>query len=218
MLPAWFLRTLRLGRFDAIVIGSDPAFSPLVAIALRLAYPRAAHRALVLRPLPGGDHRRGRGHGRRGARARRAPPHGASPTAATTRSSTSGPRMRERLADYGSGARQETLVPWALTEAEQPVAIDDGARAPRCSRGAKLALLYSGTMGRAHDFAAFLRLGARLPRPLGRRGHDMLRGPRQPRRRAARRDRVPTTPTSRLVDFADERDAAARGSPPRTFT
>ena len=39
---AWLLRTLRLGRFDAIVIGSDPAFSPLLALALRLAYPSAA--------------------------------------------------------------------------------------------------------------------------------------------------------------------------------
>src|SRR5439155_6947646 len=56
-----------------------------------------------------------------------------------------GPRMRERLADYGSGARQETLVPWALAEADQPIAIDADARRQLFPR-AKLALLYSGTM------------------------------------------------------------------------
>ena len=51
MLPAWFLRTLRLGRFDAIVIGSDPAFSPLVALGAAAGVPARRARALVLRPL-----------------------------------------------------------------------------------------------------------------------------------------------------------------------
>jgi glycosyltransferase involved in cell wall biosynthesis len=68
-----------------------------------------------------------------------------------------GPRMGERIAGYGSGVRQETLVPWALAEADRPVAIDAAARRQMFPR-AKLALLYSGTMGRAHDFDAFLRL------------------------------------------------------------
>ena len=68
-----------------------------------------------------------------------------------------GPRMRERLAEYGSGARRETLVPWALTEVERPAPVDAATRAALFPH-AKLALLYSGTMGRAHDFKPFLRL------------------------------------------------------------
>ena len=114
-----------------------------------------------------------------------------------------GPRMRERLADYGSGARQETLVPWALAEADQPVAIDDGARRELFPR-AKLALLYSGTMGRAHDFEAFLRL-ARVCR--ARSGDAVsicfaVRGNRADQLRAAI---GPDDSNVALVDFADER-------------
>ena len=156
MLAAWFLRTLRLGRFDAIVIGSDPAFSPLEALALRIAYPRAAiahwcfdlypeaitadgtgASAAVLAPIA----RRlmGLAYGRFDALV------------------DIGPRMGERINGYGSGVRQETLVPWALAEADRPVEIDAAARREMFPR-AKLALLYSGTMGRAHDFDAFLRL------------------------------------------------------------
>ena len=47
-----------------------------------------------------------------------------------------------------------------------------GALFPR----AKLALLYSGTMGRAHEFDAFLQPGARLPGARGRRDLDLLLG------------------------------------------
>jgi colanic acid biosynthesis glycosyl transferase WcaI len=65
--------------------------------------------------------------------------------------------MQERLADYGASAGQTTLVPWALSEADHPAPIDARARAALFPR-AQLALLYAGTMGRAHDFAAFLRL------------------------------------------------------------
>jgi len=42
MLCAWLRRTRDLGRFDAIVIGSDPAFAPLLGLGLRLLQPRAA--------------------------------------------------------------------------------------------------------------------------------------------------------------------------------
>ena len=68
-----------------------------------------------------------------------------------------GPRMRERLAEYGAPGRQETLVPWALAETDRPIAVDTTARRALFP-DAKLALLYSGTMGRAHEFSALLRL------------------------------------------------------------
>jgi len=156
MLAAWFLRTLRLGRFDAIVIGSDPAFSPLGALALRLAYPRAAlaHWCFDLYP----EAIAADGIGRAGA--------ALAPVALGLMGQAYrrydclvdiGPRMRERLAGYGSGVRQETLVPRALAEVDRPVAVDAAARRELFPR-AKLALLYAGTMGRAHDFEALLRL------------------------------------------------------------
>ncbi len=42
MTSAWLARAARLGAFDAVVIGSDPAFAPLIGPALRRLWPRAA--------------------------------------------------------------------------------------------------------------------------------------------------------------------------------
>jgi len=207
MLAAWFQRTLRLGRFDAIVIGSDPAFSPLGAIGLRLAYPRAAlvHWCFDLYPeaiAAEGD----------GLAAVALTPVARRLMSLAYRRCDAlvdiGPRMRERLADYGSGAHQATLVPWALTEADRPVPVDAAARA-QLFPGAKLALLYSGTMGRAHDFAAFLRL-ARICRARSGDAITMcfsIRGNRAAELRAA----VASDDTNvHLVDFADETSLSAR--------
>ena len=153
---AWLLRTLPLGRFDAIVIGSDPAFSPLLTLGLRLAYPRAAivHWCFDLYPEAIAAEGTSAAATVLGPLARRLMGLAYRRTDALV---DIGPRMRERLAGYQAGARQETLVPWALAEAERPVPIDAAARAELFPR-AKLALLYSGTMGRAHDFEPFVRL------------------------------------------------------------
>jgi glycosyltransferase involved in cell wall biosynthesis len=207
MLPAWFVGTLRLGRFDAIVIGSDPAFSPLGAIALRLAYPRAAiaHWCFDLYP----EAIAADGIGRAGTLL--APVARGLMRLAYRRCDSLvdiGPRMRERLADYGSGARQETLVPWALAEADRPIAIDAEARRQLFPR-AKLALLYSGTMGRAHTFEALLRL-ARACRRLSGDAISIsfgVRGNRSDELRAA----VGADDTNvSLVDFADEQSLQRR--------
>jgi glycosyltransferase involved in cell wall biosynthesis len=197
----WFLRTLPLGRFDAIVIGSDPAFSPLIALGLRGRHPGSAlvHWCFDLYPeaiaAEGGL-----------AAAPALVPVARRLMALAYRRYDAlvdiGPRMRERLADYASGARQETLVPWALTEAERPVAVDAAARAALFPR-AKLALLYSGTMGRAHDFELFLRL-ARACR--ARAGDAVsicfaVRGNRSDELRAAL---TPDDHNVMLAPFADE--------------
>ena len=113
-----------------------------------------------------------------------------------------GPRMQERLGAYDSGAAQRTLVPWALAEPPRAAAADPRVRAGLFPR-AKLALLYSGTMGRAHDHRAFLDL-ARACR--ARSGDDVTvcfssRGNRQDELRAA------VTPADSNVlfsPFADE--------------
>jgi colanic acid biosynthesis glycosyl transferase WcaI len=68
-----------------------------------------------------------------------------------------GSTMRRRLADYASGARQETLVPWALVEPPTAPAAEPLTRAALFPN-AKLGLLYAGTMGRAHDFETILTL------------------------------------------------------------
>src|SRR5262249_34375953 len=138
------------------VIGSDPAFAPLAALAFRRLDPGAAlvHWCFDLYPEAIVA------EGALAAAAALAPVARRLMTAAYRRYDALvgiGPPLRERPARYGSGARQETLVPWALTEAERPVAVDGAARAALYPRG-KLALLYSGTMGKAHDFELFLAL------------------------------------------------------------
>jgi colanic acid biosynthesis glycosyl transferase WcaI len=159
MVTAWLAQALPLGEFDAAVIGSDPAFAALVALGLRPLRPRAAiaHWCFDLYPEA-------------------IAAEGTSP-AATSLTPTArrmmalayrrydalidlGPVMGERIATYGAGVYQETIAPWALAEAERPVAVDGATRRALFPR-AKLALLYSGTMGRAHDFDLFLRLARR---------------------------------------------------------
>jgi glycosyltransferase involved in cell wall biosynthesis len=153
---AWLARTLPLGRFDAIVIGSDPAFSPTIIPALRLTHPRAAIVHWCFDLYPEAIAAEGAG----GAAAALVPVARRLMGGAYRRADALvdiGPRMRERLAEYAAGVRQETLCPWALSEAERPAPVDAAARAALFPR-ARLALLYSGTMGRAHAFEPFLRL------------------------------------------------------------
>lgn len=65
--------------------------------------------------------------------------------------------MRERLRLYGSGARIITLVPWALEEHTAPVQADLSARTSLFG-SVPLALMYSGSFGRAHECDLFLKL------------------------------------------------------------
>lgn len=156
MLAAWLARAARLGPFDAIVIGSDPAFSALIVPALRRLFPRAAIVTWCFDLYPEAIAAEGIGAAASALEpvARRLMRFGYGACDALV---DIGPRMRERLSAYGAPARQETLVPWALSEAETPIAVDGAARRALFPR-AKLALLYSGTMGRAHDFSTLLRL------------------------------------------------------------
>lgn len=65
--------------------------------------------------------------------------------------------MRERLQSYGSDARAITLVPWALEEHAAPVQPDLSERTSLFG-SAPLALMYSGSFGRAHECDLFLKL------------------------------------------------------------
>ncbi|SUS07986.1 Glycosyltransferase [uncultured Defluviicoccus sp.] len=73
-----------------------------------------------------------------------------------------GPCMRERLAAYRPRGEAVTLTPWALVEPGSVREPDPVVR-KQIFGDASLALLYSGNLGHAHDFADFLAL-ARLLR------------------------------------------------------
>ena len=206
---AWLARIARLGPFDAVVVGSDPAFSPLVGRGLRQLLPDAAlvHWCFDLYPEAIAAEM---GDGNATVRtlvpaARQLMRWGYGAYDALI---DIGPRMQERLAGYGTGATQRTLVPWALAEPQSAAVADSRMRAELYPR-AKLALLYSGTMGRAHDYRAFLEL-ARACRM--RSGDDVAlcfssRGNRQEELRAAL---TPADTNVTLVPFADEASLQAR--------
>lgn len=71
-----------------------------------------------------------------------------------------GPCMREKLAAYRPRGEAVTLTPWALVEPANVREPDPVVR-KQIFGNASLALLYSGNLGHAHDFADFLAL-ARL--------------------------------------------------------
>ncbi|TWT78417.1 putative glycosyl transferase [Posidoniimonas polymericola] len=72
-----------------------------------------------------------------------------------------GPCMRDRLAPNAGTAAAETITPWALVEPPEPPEPDSGVRSDLFG-DAKLALLYSGSFGRAHSYAEFLDLAREL--------------------------------------------------------
>lgn len=74
-----------------------------------------------------------------------------------------GPCMRNRLDTYGHRADRTTLVPWALTEPDVPLQCDPDTRRELFG-DAKLTLLYSGTIGNAHQFRCFIALARELRR------------------------------------------------------
>ncbi|HVY40772.1 MAG TPA: glycosyltransferase family 4 protein [Polyangia bacterium] len=206
MTSAWIARAAGLSPFDAVVIGSDPAFAPLIGPALRRLWPRAAlvHWCFDLYPeaiaAEGGN-----------AAVRALVPaarrlmkwaYGSYDALVDI-----GPRMGERLAAYGSGARQATLTPWALADAAQQPA--DPAVRQQLFGDTKLALLYAGTMGRAHDHRALLAVARACRR---RCGNDVTfcfaaRGNRHDELLAA----VSADDTNvRFAPFADEQALGAR--------
>jgi colanic acid biosynthesis glycosyl transferase WcaI len=72
-----------------------------------------------------------------------------------------GPRMRSLLKRYALDTPADTLVPWALQESSQVTPVNGSER--RLLFGAsRLALMYSGSLGRAHSFESILELARRL--------------------------------------------------------
>ncbi|MDX2150878.1 MAG: glycosyltransferase family 4 protein [Bryobacteraceae bacterium] len=147
-------------RADVLIVGTDPIFSPVAGFAWRMfrRRTRLVHWCFDLYPeaaVADGLLREGSGLVRvfqalMGMAYRR-----------YHLIVDIGGCMRGLLAQYGSRAAVETVVPWALSEPEGPAPAAEGER-----RGlfgdASLCLLYSGNFGRAHTWTGVLELAQAL--------------------------------------------------------
>jgi len=117
--------------------------------------------------------------------------------------------MQRLLARHGSDAHRVTRVPWAIEEPAKPLEIDLLEREVIFG-SARLALLYSGSFGRAHSYRELLQL-AEVLAPLGVRLAFSVRGNREAelRRAVAEHDCG-----IRFVPFANKDRLAARLSCP----
>jgi len=203
---AWSRAARRLGDFDNVVVGSDPAFAPLLFLLLPFAKrTKLVHWCFDLYPEAIGAEGTGGFAGRLLAPIARRLMRAAYERCAAI--VYLGPEMRRRLTSYTSPARPETIVPWALVEptAQSP---DPRVRA-QLFPGAKLALLYSGTLGRAHDFQTLLALATKCRQ---RSGNDISfcfvgRGNRV---EDLRRALQPTDTNVSLAPFCDEAELQSR--------
>lgn len=207
MTAGWLGRALAIRRFDAVVIGSDPAFAALLAVPLRRVLPRTAIVHWCFDLYPEAVYAEGLG-----SSTTKLAKVTESLMGAAYRSCDAivdiGSGMRARLDRYGGGWQSETITPWALVE-PPTILVPDPIERERLFAGAKLALLYAGTMGRAHDFTAFLDLARRCRARSGNaiRLCFACRGNRHDELRAAVR---PDDSNVTLVPFADEAQLQAR--------
>lgn len=160
MILGWFFKILMLPRKDVIILGTDPQFSPLLFFGLKWFVPKSklVHWCYDLYPEAIIS------DGAKGASlwfARRFKKWMGWAYKRVDLMVDIGPCMRKRLDAYHHRARAETLVPWALVEPDQIESGDFQVRR-KLFGDAKLGLLYSGNMGKAHDFSLFLQLAREL--------------------------------------------------------
>jgi glycosyltransferase involved in cell wall biosynthesis len=158
MLAAWSLPVGR--RPDVLIVGTDPILSVLVAIAWRLTRPgvKIAHWAFDLYPeAPVADGMLLAGSPLvRTIRAALRVAYGCCDLIADL-----GTCMRRLIEAYNPRAKKVTLVPWALSEPDQPLPPDPATRR-ELFVSSPLGLLYSGNFGRAHSYQEFLDLARQL--------------------------------------------------------
>lgn len=160
MMAGWILKLLRMPPADTVIVGTDPQFSALIFPLLRLfgrgkvlvhwcydLYPEAII-----------------ADGATGILKRLAEKFSFLMRFAYRSIDIMvdiGECMRKRLNTYNHRARCATLIPWALVEPEQIKEPDASVRSELFG-DATLTLLYSGNMGKAHDFSLFLELARGL--------------------------------------------------------
>jgi colanic acid biosynthesis glycosyl transferase WcaI len=160
MMARWMLRLLSRPGTDIVLLGTDPQFSWLMLpLVKRFRRPRVlAHWCFDLFPeaiLADEVSRLVRKMA-----AALIPAAGRAYRAADLIVDL-GPCMRRRLDVYRPAAHRATLTPWSLVEPVEILSPDPRLRAELFGE-ARLTLLYSGNLGRAHDFELFLRLARRL--------------------------------------------------------
>ncbi|MCX7804236.1 MAG: glycosyltransferase family 4 protein [Planctomycetota bacterium] len=162
MLAAWGLLALRKrrNRPDVVLTGSDPLFGVLAAWLYRKLSPgtRIAHWCFDVHPdaaVAEGTAREGSWKVRAARRALR------EAYACCDLVADLGPCMRARLERYGHPSLKVTLPPWAMHEPTAPAVADPETRR-RLFGDARLAVLYSGHLGRAHAFHNILALAREL--------------------------------------------------------
>jgi glycosyltransferase involved in cell wall biosynthesis len=156
MMLGWLLKLMVLPRADVIVIGSDPQFSQLLFPLIKLIKCKSAlvywcHDLFPEAILADGS----KGLVRWVAKKSKS-------FIKRTYQSVDlmvdiGECMRKRLDLYQPSAHRATLTPWALVELNGIREPDPGIRYELFG-DANLTLLYSGNMGKAHDFELFLKL------------------------------------------------------------
>lgn len=159
MLAAWSVAALRY-KTDVLIIGTDPILSLLVAIPWKVLRPRVkiAHWCFDLYPdaaIADGILRPGSLLARVSRWLMRV---------AYSRCdliADIGECMRARIRTDAPGAKFVTLTPWAFAEPGAPPAADLAERRELFG-GARLGLLYSGNLGRAHSYERTLSLARRL--------------------------------------------------------
>lgn len=162
MLAAWSRLALRPAatRPDVVLVGTDPVLSVLVALPLKWLRPRiqVAHWAFDLYPeaaIADGLF---------------------APSSLQVRIVSAllrrayrrcdliadlGPCMQQRLQVYQESLPLQTIIPWALSEEPVPRPSEPALRR-RLFGDARLSLLYSGNLGRAHSFQEFLALARHM--------------------------------------------------------
>jgi glycosyltransferase involved in cell wall biosynthesis len=160
MMIAWILKIRELPKVDTIILGSDPQFAALLFPVLRFLKKRTLLVQWCYDLYPEAIIAEGTN----------------AFTSLLVRLASSmmrqayhyvdlmvdiGPCMRARLVSYNRHFNFATLVPWALVEPETIQQPDVGTRAALFN-DASLTLLYSGNLGKAHDFSVFLNLARQL--------------------------------------------------------
>ena len=162
MITAWSLLAFNpFLRPSQLIIGTDPVLSILVALPWKIIRPRVriAHWCFDLYPEAAVAERLIH---ERGLLAKALTWLMAAAYRRCDLLADLGPCMKERLAEY-AGARGEpiTIPVWAIAEPAAPVSVDPSERS-RLFGETKLALLYSGSLGKAHCYEQVFDLAARF--------------------------------------------------------
>jgi colanic acid biosynthesis glycosyl transferase WcaI len=157
MISRWSLLAMRKRHCpDAIIIGTDPVFSVLVAIVWRFFKPKTILANWCFDLYPEAAFAEGLLN-RQSMLARFMHVVLKRAYRACDLVVDLGPCMRGLLLRYNPALRVETIVPWALEESAHPLPISTSEHTALFN-DCRLGLLYSGSFGRAHSYEPILNL------------------------------------------------------------